>query len=579
MYNQTDRAFAVGRARLKRRRRAGLGACLFFGAVALAVNIWSAVGLYQAPPEGDAKIYSRMAVNVVEHRVFSTDEQPDVSGTFKPSIIRLPGYPLFLAAVYSVAGTENFGAVRAVQGVVHFGAAVLAALLAFNWACGSRRRRRTATVWTFLLAAFCPFTINYASVLLTEVLTIFLMVAMMLTATYGIKAERFSRSIMWWALTGLIAGAVVEVRPDSGLFALAVGVTLVVAAFAKYGFRRAWVPMIEEGLALTLVFVLVLAPWTIRNQRVFGLFEPLAPQHAEMPGEFVPLGYYHWLRTWIDDAEYISPMLWELEIHRIDPNKIPASAFSNDEEKARVVALFDQYNNSDPEHPMVVPKARDDNEDSDNKDNSADTDSDKNADSADSDDDKSDDSSDDSDDEDSSSQDDQELNLKISPESDAVFEQIARERIANDPTRYYLGLPAKRAATMWFDTHSDFYPFSGVIFPVRDIDASVHQDIWLPLFAAGVWFYTLLAFAGVVLMLIGRWQSALICLLMALLIALPRIGYFATLENPEPRYLIEIFFIAAVLGGIALSRVRPVSTPGRFGFSIEYGRRNKRELR
>ena len=48
------------------------------------------------------------------------------------------------------------------------------------------------------------------------------------------------------------------------------------------------------------------------------MFQPLAPQHAEAPGEFVPLGYYHWLRTWIDDARYISPMLWELEIHRID---------------------------------------------------------------------------------------------------------------------------------------------------------------------------------------------------------------------------------------------------------------------
>jgi len=417
-------------------------------------------------------------------------------------------------------------------------------------------------------------------VLLTEVLTIFLMVAMMLTATYAIKSANLSRSLLWWALTGLIAGSVVEVRPDSGLFALAVGVTLVIAAIVRHGSIRAWVPMIEKGLALTFVFLLVLAPWTIRNQRVFGLFEPLAPQHAEMPGEFVPLGYYHWLRTWIDDAKYISPMLWELEIHRIDPNKIPASAFTNDDEKARVFALFDQYNNSDPDHPMPGTKAKDGNDDNDSKDDSADDNSDGDDNSADSDDDKSDDSADNTDDDDdSSSQDDQELNLKISPESDAVFEQIARERIAINPTRYYLVLPAKRAVTMWFDTHSDFYPFSGVIFPVKDIDASVHQDVLLPLFAAGVWIYTLLALAGILLMLLGRWRSALIWLLMALLVAVPRIAYFATLENPEPRYLIEIFFIAAVLGGIALSRVRFTSTPGRFGFSIEYGRGNKRELR
>ncbi|HEY2867024.1 MAG TPA: phospholipid carrier-dependent glycosyltransferase [Pyrinomonadaceae bacterium] len=569
-----ERPIAGLRKRIVRRRRAAIVVFALVGVTALFVDVWMAMGLYQTAPEGDAKIYSRMAVNIVDHGVFSTEDQPDAAGQFKPSIIRLPGYPLFLAAIYSVAGDENYPAVRAVQGVLHFAAAILAGMLAFGWAGGSRQRRRIAAFWTFLLAAFCPFTINYASVLLTEVVTIFLMVAMMLTATYAIKTANLLRSILWWALTGLIAGAVVEVRPDSGLFALAVGLTLIVAAFARSGLRQAWLPMIEKGMALVVAFILVLTPWTIRNEQVFTMFQPLAPQHAEMPGEFVPLGYYHWLRTWIDDAKYISPMLWELEIHRIDPNKIPASAFSNDDEKARVFALFDQYNNSDPDHPLVPKKQQADSDDTDDNDDSADSDS--SADSADSDGQA---SSDDTDDQnDDSTSDDQELNLKISPESDAVFEQIARERIASDRTRYYFILPAERAATMWFDTHSDFYPFAGVIFPVKDIDASVHQDIWLPLFAAGVWIYTLLALAGIVLLLLGRWRFALIWLLMALLIAGPRVAYFATLENPEPRYLIELFFIAAVLGGIAKSRIRFIFTPGRFGFSIEYRRRNKRKL-
>ncbi|HYJ90573.1 MAG TPA: hypothetical protein VEV84_04640, partial [Pyrinomonadaceae bacterium] len=511
-------------ARFKRRRRVRFAVFVLVGLSALVVDIWTAVSLFQAPPEGDAKIYSRMAVNVVDHRVFSTEEQPDEQGQFKPSIIRLPGYPLFLAAIYSIAGNENYPAVRTVQGVLHFAAAVLAALLAFNWAGGTRRRRRTAAFWTFVLAAFCPFTINYSSVLLTEVVTIFLMVAMMLTATYAIKAADLGRSLLWWGLTGLLGGIVVEVRPDSGLFALALGFSLVVAAFARNGFQQAWVPMLEKGFALTLIFILVLAPWTIRNQRVFGFFQPLAPQHAEMPGEFVPLGYYHWLRTWIDDAKYISPMLWELEIHRIDVKKIPESAFTNEDEKARVTALFDQYNNSDPDHPLVASnKQQADSDDNDNSDDSADSDSDNSDNEQDSGDDGSDD------DDDSDQQANQELNLKISPETDAAFEEIARDRIANNPVRYYLVLPAERAVTMWFDTHSDYYPFAGVIFPLKDIDSSVHQDVWLPLFAAGVWLYTVLALAGIVLMWLGRWRFARIWLLMALLIAVPRIIYFATL--------------------------------------------------
>jgi hypothetical protein len=552
---------AASRSRVRRRRRVRFAAFLCVGILALVVDVWTAVDLYQAAPEGDAKIYSRMAVNIVDHRIFSTDEQPDASGQFKPSIIRLPGYPLFLAAIYSVAGNENYPAVRAVQGVLHFLSAVLASLLAFAWASGSRRRRRTAAFWTFVLVAFCPFTFNYSSVLLTEILTIFLMIAMMLTATYAIKTRKLANSLLWWALTGFIGGAVVEVRPDSGLFALALGVTLVIATFAVHGFSRGLVPAFAKGIALTLVFVLVLAPWTIRNQRVFGFFQPLAPEHAEMPGEFVPLGYYHWLRTWIDDAKYISPMLWELEIHRIDVSKIPASAFTNDDEKARVTALFDQYNNSDPDHPLNPPKpAADMNGSDDNSDDSADADSDSG------DDQDSDDSNDDQD------QSNQELDLKISPESDATFEQIARERIANEPFRYYIELPARRAETMWFDTHSDYYSFSGVIFPLKDIDSKVHQDIWLPLFGSGVWVYTLLAIAGIMLMLFGGWPRSRIWLLMALLIAIPRVAYFATLENPEPRYLIELFSIAAILAGIALSRIQFTRDRGRAGLTIEYGR-------
>src|SRR5690349_10239885 len=150
-----NRPAASPRKRYRRRRRARFAIFLLVGTAALAVDVWTAVSLFQQPPEGDAKIYSRMAVNIVDHHVFSTEEQPDEQGQFKPSIIRLPGYPLFLAAIYSVAGNENYAAVGAAQGIIHFLAAVLAALLAFNWSGGVRRRKRTAAFWTFVLAAFC----------------------------------------------------------------------------------------------------------------------------------------------------------------------------------------------------------------------------------------------------------------------------------------------------------------------------------------------------------------------------------------------------------------------------------------
>ena len=109
---------------------------------------------------------------------------------------------------------------------------------------------------------------------------------------------------------------------------------------------------------------------------------------------------------------------------------------------------------------------------------------------------------------------------------------------------------------MWFDTHSDYYPFAGELFPLKALDEDNYQHVWLPLFAGFMWFYTLIAVAGVVLLMLGRRPMARLWLIMAMLMTLPRIAFFGTLENPEPRYLVELFLFAAILGGIALAGVR-----------------------
>jgi hypothetical protein len=297
---------------------------------------------------------------------------------------------------------------------------------------------------------------------------------------------------------------------------------------------------------------------------VFGQFQPLAPQYAAAEGEFVPKGYYHWLRTWVNDFKYVGPTQWDLELYRIDVSKLPASAFTDDAERARVTALIDQYNNSDPDHPLVPKKASADSDDND--DNSADSDSS---------DDNNDDSADDNDDQDHDQDSDEangELNLKITPDVDAQFEEIAEQRIKNEPARYYIVLPAERAVTMWFDNHADFYPFTGALLPLTDLDTDIHQDIWLPLFFAIDLVYTLIAIVGILLLWFGRWPRSRVWVLMALLMAVPRIAFFSTLENPEPRYLIELFFIAAVLGGIALSRIQFIRGSGKVGLTITYGK-------
>jgi 4-amino-4-deoxy-L-arabinose transferase-like glycosyltransferase len=529
----------------------------------LAVNAAASLYLANTQP-GDSAVYKQIALNTMDRGIYSTETAPP----FVPTLIRLPGYPLFLAGIYSVFGEGNDTAVRVAQSLLHFAAAVFAGLLAWNWLSGKRRRRRAAAICTFLLAALCPFTINHTAVLLTEVPTIFLMTAMALAATYAIKSGEWRSSAAWWLLAGLTAGPAVEMRPDSAFYALGAGLTLVVAAFLKLPAKTPVVSAAWKGAAFTLVFVIVLTPWTIRNYRVFGLFQPVPTVHANMPDEFVPLGYDLWLKTWVTDVRYVNTMEWTIGQYRIDPQAIPARAFTNDDERVRVTELIDQYNNSDPDHPLSKAEEKPgDNDDGSNDDQ---------ADSGDSGDDKSEDdnSSDDSADQSSAGADEQ-LDLKITPEVDAAFNQIALERIRRAPFNYYFVLPATRIAEMWFDTHSEFYPFAGQIFPVKDMDNDIYQNVWLPLFAGLVWVYTLLSIAGLIFLALNRPPESLVWVAMILLITVPRLIFLGTIENPEPRYLIEYFVFAAVLAGIALSRISVRCGSGKIGLDLLYGRENR----
>src|SRR5262249_38211822 len=108
------------------------------------------------------------------------------------------------------------------------------------------------------------------------------------------------------------------------------------------------------GSIFSVAFCLVLTPWTIRNWRLFHVFQPLAPQHAEMPGEFVPRGYLAWLRTWIEDQRYIGPVLWQLDSAPIHIDDFPDTAFDSEQERNRVVTLLEQYNHPAGESPTTA---------------------------------------------------------------------------------------------------------------------------------------------------------------------------------------------------------------------------------
>ena len=501
--------------------------------VALGFRLFIALRLPNDEP-GDAIVYSQLAVNVLEQHVYSHEPQ----APYASSIIRLPGYPLFLAGVYKVFGHRNNKAVRVAQAVIDTLTCVLVALVAFQWAVDLERKHRAAII-AFALAAVCPFTAIYVSTLLTEVPTNFLAVAMVLTVTLAFKAgdnaER-RKEILWWAASGLLVGLAVLFRPDSGLFAAAAGLALVVSRL----WQRRWKQMFVSGVVFSFAFCLVLMPWTIRNYRIFHLFQPLAPAHGEMPGEFVPRGYLLWLRTWLDDERYIAPVLWSLDEHRIRITDFPERAFDSKEERDRVAALLDKYNN-------ITPTADQEAANQSSEDQSQDDSSDQ------SDNDNSDDQEQPEQPEDQQAA---ETDVEMTPEIDAGFAQIGQERKARAPLRYFIVLPLKRAKTLWFDTHSQYYPFNGELLPLSDLDYDIHQQYWLPLFAGVTAIYSLLGVLGGLLLLLALNAEARRWVLLAALLMFIRLGFFATLENPEPRYTVELFPFLIILAGAGLSRIK-----------------------
>jgi 4-amino-4-deoxy-L-arabinose transferase-like glycosyltransferase len=473
--------------------------------VALGFRLFLALRLANDEPD-DGRVYSQIARNVLEQHVYSHDTQPP----YNPSIIRLPGYPLFLVAIYSVFGHGNNTAVRVVQAVIDTTTCALVAWVVFEWALDEERRHRAALI-ALALAAICPFTAIYVATILTEVPTNFLAVATVLAATFAFKKN----ALRWWIVTGLIAGLAVLFRPDSGLFAAAIGVTLVLSTRMRTA--------IPSAALFSIAFCLVLVPWTIRNRRVFHVFQPLAPAHAEMPGEFVARGYLLWVRTWLDDSKYVGPALWSLDMRPMYVENFPARAFDSKEERERVAALLNKYNHPDGDEEDEPPA---DEEEEPEVEEPVEA---------------------------------EEANVEMTPEIDTGFAQIGQERIAHSRLRYYVVLPLKRAATLWFDTHSQYYPFNGDLLPLEDLDYDIHQQYWLPLFAGFTWIYTLCGAIGGWLLWRSRNQNARRWLLLAVLLIFLRLGFFATLENPEPRYTVELFPFLIALGSTvgAAPRGRP----------------------
>jgi hypothetical protein len=438
---------------------------------------------------GDTVLYEQIATNWLKHHVYAMD----VGGALTPVDLRMPGYPAFLVILYILTGHTGAEArfwVMLFQMLIDLFACVAIAFFASRIAPGNGKTNFAAALW---FAALCPFTANYTAVPLTETFAIFFtLLAMMrfaelvhwrpeLEAMLIRKEFVMSRNLFFAAgLAGFWVGVGTLFRPETPLLLVAALPVLIRVLLPQVGWKRSlWTVAIA-----VISCILPLLPWAVRNAVTLHEVQFLAPKNSNLPGELVPYGFMAWEKTWLYRVRdcYLAP--WRLNEEAIFVDDLPARAFDKPEEKQRVAAILEQYNED----------------------------------------------------------------LTLTPEEDAAFAQLAKERNARHPMRTYLWIPMARAFTIWFTPRIELLPVAGHVFPLAQMreDDAVDQEVTSLFFLLNL-FYVGLGIWGAVRL--WRWNPAArpVVVMVAAFILL-RTAFLTTLETPEPRYVLVCFPALMAMG-------------------------------
>jgi hypothetical protein len=491
--------------------RAALPVALALGA-GLALRLWMLGKLFDI--NGDMLIYGDLAKNLMQHGQYALTLP---GGAVYSTLIRLPGYPLFLALCFKIFGMENYFAAACVQIALDLLGCLLLAGFVRRIV---PRRRQAAALATLWLAALCPFTASYTVAPLAETPTLF-MLALAMWAMARFDDEPRWVNALWF--TFAVTGAAL-LRPDGALAAVAFAPMLLVGlrTNGELGFRG--IPLfrkrrermghgeihagLEAGavsggpetgtisretggmpprrLARMAVVCLLLAltpfaVWTARNWRAFHVIEPLAPRLATDPGESTVPGWQRWVKSWCLDFISTYEIYWNVPGDKLDVSELPNRAFDTPAEYAETAALAEDYNSH---------------------------------------------------------------GYQLTPDIDAGFERLAEEHIAAHRLRYYVWLPLGRVADMWLRPRVENLNI--------DLDwwvyAHHHAETEFSWAYAGLnALYLLLAIVG--LSVRPRFWGALLAYLLL------RSLLLGTVEAPETRYTLEGFPMLFVLGGVAIARL------------------------
>lgn len=418
---------------------------------------------------GDSLIYGELAKSLLSGHY----SRMLTEGAATPTMIRLPGYPLYLAVCFKFFGIDNYVAPVLIQIALELVGCVLLADFAAKasparLSVGARR----ITLW---LAALCPFTASFAVAPLAECLTLFsLALAMWAMIRFIDDPAWFSALLFAFAIS-----YTAFLRPDGVLAAMAFAPAMVYGGWKQC--QAGKLPSAKFTRIAVVCTLLALAPfavWTWRNWHAFRVFQPLAPRFATDPGEDPHMGWEHWVKTWCVDWSSTYDIYWNVPGEDLDISKLPNRAFDSPAQYAETAKLAAEYNSQ---------------------------------------------------------------NHELTSRIDARFEQLAQQRIAANPARYYMWLPLARLADMWIRPRVE--------------NLNIDIDWWVyarhraeTRFSLGYAALNLiyLSLAAVGIFLRPRFWKAMLAYIVL------RSALLLTVEAPETRYTIECFPMLFVLAGVGL---------------------------
>lgn len=211
-------------------------------ALFVAVQPWNEHVVERTILAGDAAGYHSLALGILE------------SGSFESyGALRTPAYPVFVSAVYSLAGPSVW-AVLLIQMVLNVASVIMV------YALGKMAFDERVALIAALLYALDIQVALYSVNLLSETLLVFVILVSSLALMRGLQRERAA----WLLLAGLFLGLAALVKPVAQYLPF-----LAVALILLYP-RIGWSLRLGGALGLTLVFALTISPWLYRNHVTYG---------------------------------------------------------------------------------------------------------------------------------------------------------------------------------------------------------------------------------------------------------------------------------------------------------------------